>query len=104
MEKLLLALCLLFVSCGNNKKTESTTQETSQPVTETKAAKEPKTLIAGDELTFPSKNGGEVKFLFKEINTIKLSDGTYNLVLKVYSLFLIFEHNLYSILGNQFHV
>jgi hypothetical protein len=83
MEKLLLALCLLFVSCGNNKKTESTTQETSQPVTETKAAKEPKTLVAGDELTFPSKNGGEVKFLFKEINTIKLADGTYNLVLKV---------------------
>ena len=83
MEKLFLALCLLFVSCGNNKKTESTTQETSQPVTETKAAKEPKTLVAGDELTFPSSKGGEVKFLFKEVNTTKLSDGTYNLVLKV---------------------
>lgn len=84
MEKLLLALCLLFVSCGNNnKKTETTTQETSQPVTETKATKEPKTLVAGDELTFPSNKGGEIKFLFKEINTVKLSDGTYNLVLKV---------------------
>ena len=83
MEKLLLALCLLFVSCGNNKKTESTTQETPQSVTETKTAKEPKTLVAGDEITLPSSKGGEVKFLFKEVNTIKLSDGTYNLVLKV---------------------
>ena len=84
MEKLFLALCLLFVSCGNNKKTEATTNETSQQnVTETKTTKEPKILVAGDELTFPSKNGGEVKFLFKEVNTIKLSGGTYNLVLKV---------------------
>ena len=74
---------MLFVSCGNNKKTESTTQETPQSVTETKTAKEPKTLVAGDEITLPSSKGGEVKFLFKEVNTIKLSDGTYNLVLKV---------------------
>jgi len=92
MRKLsfILLFSILFFSCGNNNKSPKTneepvlnsTQETTQ-VEESKKSNEPELIKAGDELTLHNYQKEEMRFLFKEINIIKLSDNIYNLVLKV---------------------
>jgi hypothetical protein len=85
MGKLLgLIMCLLFVGCGNNGKTQmESTGETSQtarekPVSKTK---EIPTLVAGEGWYVGGNR--EVEVTIKEVKTLRLRDGTYNLVLKV---------------------
>lgn len=86
MRKLILLFLfpILFFSCGNNTKSPKTNNEAEQSSTqEMKRSEEPDLIKTGNKLTLHNHQKEEMIFLFKEINLIKLSEDSYNLVLKI---------------------
>lgn len=86
MKKLILLFLFstIFFSCGNNTKSLKTNKEAEpSSIQEVKKSEEPELIKAGNELTLRNYQKEEMIFLFKEINTIRLSEDIYNLVLKI---------------------
>lgn len=86
MRKLILLFLfpMVFCSCGNNTKSPKTNDEAEQSSTqEMKKSEEPDLIKTGNKLTLHNHQKEEMIFLFKEINLIKLSENSYNLVLKI---------------------
>ena len=80
------AAVIIIAACGNNsgqKKSapanEPSTSDTKSEVVE-QALPE---LEVGKQIDLPHNSGGKVEILFQDIKKNKLSDGTYNLVIKV---------------------
>lgn len=87
---LLLLFSLTLLACENRNKSpkdnssqELATVQENQTLEESNNPNESELIKAGDELTLRNYQKEEMRFLFKEINVVKLSDASYNLVLKV---------------------
>jgi hypothetical protein len=80
---------MLFFSCGNNSKSPKTNEESELNSTKdlaqekNKTSKDAELISAGRELILHNYQKEDMKFLFKEVNIIKLADDSYNLVLKI---------------------
>jgi hypothetical protein len=89
-----LSICasvIIFVACGGNSNQNSISSESSESEAsaldvetgKTTITVEPAELRPDSYVNFETNDGGSISFTFKEINTRKLNNGTYNLVMKV---------------------
>lgn len=77
---------IMIAACGNNsgqKKTASSNEASIEVAKSEVVEQTLPELEVGKQIDLPHNSGGNVEILFQDIQKKKLSDGSYNLVIKI---------------------